>query len=230
MIIILLAWLSHYLVLKAAGNLCLRFFPSAKFSWFDELLTGFCVLSFFAVILSLFIPVNAWTHLVLLIFSFFYLGVNKILFPKIKLNYGQIIIAVIILILAVPIPNHGDSAFYHAQAVKWIEHYKVVPGLGNFFGRLAFNSTFFNTQALFSFYPFSGIPSRFLNSFLVLNWFLHLFNMANNKDEKFNIRLLAILFGSITLCITRGWVSTIAPDVAVGLFMVILSFKLAKAL
>jgi hypothetical protein len=230
MIIVLLTWLSHYFILKTAGNISLRVFASGNRSWFDELLTGYCSLTVFAVILSLFIPVNAWVHLALLIFSVCYLTFNRLVFPALRPNYGQIIIAGVLLVMAVPVPHHGDSAFYHAQALKWIEHYKVVPGLGNFFGRLAFDSTLFTTQSVFSFYPFSDISSRFLNSFLILIWFVHLFTIASDPEEPSGRRLMAVLFACITMCITRGWVSTIATDVAVGLFMLIISYKVTDGL
>ncbi|MBR6381200.1 MAG: hypothetical protein IKS07_05940 [Lachnospiraceae bacterium] len=46
---------------------------------------------------------------------------------------------------------HYDSDVYHAQAIRWIEEYGVVKGLGNFHGRLAYNSSSFALSALYSF-------------------------------------------------------------------------------
>ena len=43
-----------------------------------------------------------------------------------------------------------DTGLYHAQNIKWIQEYAVVPGLGNVHGRFAFNSMFFPVSALFS--------------------------------------------------------------------------------
>lgn len=48
-------------------------------------------------------------------------------------------------------PWHSDTNLYHAQAIRWIEEYGVVKGLGNLHNRLAYNSAFFPLQALFSF-------------------------------------------------------------------------------
>ncbi len=45
---------------------------------------------------------------------------------------------------------HADTDLYHAQAIRWIEEYGVVKGLGNLHHRLAFNSAFMPLQALFS--------------------------------------------------------------------------------
>ncbi len=43
-----------------------------------------------------------------------------------------------------------DTDMYHAQAIRWIEEYGVVKGLGNAIRNLAYNSSFFPLTALFS--------------------------------------------------------------------------------
>ncbi|MCR5670053.1 MAG: hypothetical protein K6G10_03535 [Butyrivibrio sp.] len=45
---------------------------------------------------------------------------------------------------------HYDSDLYHAQAIRWIEEYGVVKGLGNVHLRLAYNSSSFAVSALYS--------------------------------------------------------------------------------
>ena len=45
---------------------------------------------------------------------------------------------------------HIDSDLYHAQSIRWIEEYGVVPGLGNLHERFAYNSSFFALSALYS--------------------------------------------------------------------------------
>lgn len=47
-------------------------------------------------------------------------------------------------------PSHYDTYLYHIQAIRWIEEYGVVPGLGNIHFRFAYNSAFMPLQALFS--------------------------------------------------------------------------------
>ena len=46
---------------------------------------------------------------------------------------------------------HYDTGLYHAQSIRWIEEYGVVPGLGNLHSRLAYNSAAFGLSALYSF-------------------------------------------------------------------------------
>lgn len=45
---------------------------------------------------------------------------------------------------------HYDTSLYHAQSIRWIEEYGVVPGLGNLHSRLAYNSAAFCLSALYS--------------------------------------------------------------------------------
>lgn len=45
---------------------------------------------------------------------------------------------------------HYDTGLYHAQSIRWIEEYGVVPGLGNLHSRLAYNSSAFCFSALYS--------------------------------------------------------------------------------
>lgn len=67
--------------------------------------------------------------------------------------------------------GESDTWFYHSQSIIWIKEYAVVPGLGNLFGRLAFNSHFFIVSALFSTFPSEG---RVL--FPILSFFFFIFN------------------------------------------------------
>lgn len=46
---------------------------------------------------------------------------------------------------------HYDTGLYHAQSIRWIEEYGIVPGLGNLHSRLAYNSASFCLSALYSF-------------------------------------------------------------------------------
>jgi hypothetical protein len=232
MIIILCIWLAQFIILKTFGKLAIKFTGNLNLTWFGELMLGYCTLSAVSVILSLFIPLNSYVFVVLLLFSipvFIYNSfTNKTSFYKPKIT--ELLIALLVLILTVPVPNHGDSAFYHAQALQWVEKYSVVPGLANFFGRLAFNSSFFTTEALFSVYPFSDISSRFLNGFLVMVWFVFLFQKTTDRNESLITRTTAVLFALISILISRGWISTIAPDVTTGLFMMIISYHFILAI
>jgi hypothetical protein len=53
---------------------------------------------------------------------------------------------------------HSDSGYYHAQSIRWIEEYGLVPGLGNLLPPLAIDYLWFQPCALFGFSDF--LPQR----------------------------------------------------------------------
>lgn len=63
---------------------------------------------------------------------------------------------------------HYDTSLYHAQSIRWIEEYGVVPGLGNLHTRLAYNSAAFCLSALFSFAFWGGQSYHCVGGFLAL--------------------------------------------------------------
>lgn len=65
-------------------------------------------------------------------------------------------------------PTNYDSGLYHFNAIRWINSFPIVPGLGNLHGRLAFNQSFFTYVAALNFYPFFGHGRSVANSFLLL--------------------------------------------------------------
>jgi hypothetical protein len=62
------------------------------------------------------------------------------------------------LTISTGLPANPDTSLYHAQAIRWIETYPVVLGLGNLHTRLAYNSSWLVANALFSF-SFTGLQS-----------------------------------------------------------------------
>jgi len=65
--------------------------------------------------------------------------------------FTALLAIIITLVLSTLKPNNSDTGLYHAQAIRWIETFPAVPGLGNYHSRLAFNSNWFPLQAAFSF-------------------------------------------------------------------------------
>ena len=63
---------------------------------------------------------------------------------------------------------HYDSDLYHAQAIRWIEEYRAVKGLGNIHVRFAYNSSFFALSALYSMKFLTGRSLHAVNGFMAL--------------------------------------------------------------
>lgn len=65
------------------------------------------------------------------------------------------------------LPGGYDVGLYHMDAIRWIESYKVIPGLGNLHSRLAFNSNIHLLNAFFGLSGIFGTPLHTVNGFLV---------------------------------------------------------------
>lgn len=114
---------------------------------------------------------------------------------------------VLLFILLIPIviyslssPYLYDLDLYHIQYMRWISEYKIIPGLGNLHGRLAFNSSFLMLSSIFmnfkAFYifPFNGL----FNIFVIFELFRK-FGQRNNTTNAVYILIFVIyihFFGS----------------------------------
>lgn len=65
-------------------------------------------------------------------------------------------------------PQAYDSGLYHLSAIRWINSYAIVPGLGNLHGRLGFNQSFFTYVAALNFYPYFNQGRSIANTFLLM--------------------------------------------------------------
>ena len=122
--------------------------------------TGIAILTVYAQIVSLFTGVglgaNIGIILICLLIAVYYrqellsdvYGMLHVLRAK-----GNIFIYLVVFLLMAYGASHGimhyDSDLYHAQAIRWIEEYGIVRGLGNLHVRLAYNSSAFAISALF---------------------------------------------------------------------------------
>ncbi|HEX9013726.1 MAG TPA: hypothetical protein VF813_09430, partial [Anaerolineaceae bacterium] len=70
------------------------------------------------------------------------------LHPLVALTAAAVLLTA--LIKTAQLPQNYDTGLYHAQAIRWMETYPAVPGLGNIHDRLAFNSSWLLASAAFS--------------------------------------------------------------------------------
>ena len=133
------------------------------------IVTGIVLVTVYAQIVSLFAKVSLGANLVLLalsiIIAVYYrdelyedlLG----MLGKMRAGANFYVYLAVFLIMADGASHgimHYDSDLYHAQAIRWIEEYGIVRGLGNLHVRLAYNSSAFALSALYSF-KFLGTQS-----------------------------------------------------------------------
>jgi hypothetical protein len=136
-----------------------------NYEWSDVFFIGFAIVGAILSIISLWFPLTAYTLLSLLVFSIIFLLFEYIkegqirLFTTIKQKIKSlpllykilIVLLFVVLLLYSLLPPLGyDTGLYHWQAMKWLESYPVVPGLGNIHGRFAFNSNALLLHSVFS--------------------------------------------------------------------------------
>jgi len=113
-----------------------------------------------------------------------------------------------------------DVGFYYLQSIKWIQEFPVVPGLGNLFTRLANNSNWFVTCAVFNPYWFK--PAYGLNGFLLFTTVIFLlklyFNPVYNLSKK--ARIILFCLAAIPVASLYQWrVESQNTDVVVTLLL-----------
>jgi len=191
MLITLLAWIYITLICWLWGMLIIhslkRFTNEHEYilPHFSILcVLGLAGITCFGGILSLFIPLGGWlAHLIILTpsFLFFLKNPRLLVFRELKKQLTGLNWAVLFLLSACCLMTmvmsswkiiHPDTLAYHAQIIQWIEKYKAVPGLVHLENRLGLQNYWFVACAIFSF-KFTGIGVlTFINSAVLLWYFI----------------------------------------------------------
>ncbi len=171
----------------AAFNRVLHLEQTLSPSLFLSTLAGFIPLVFLTSLFSIFFPIDRMAAILLLsgaiLLLIWLLRYRRDWYTRWISDFRNIhpltwltvsIALITTLVLATLKPGNSDTGLYHAQAIRWIETFPAVPGLGNLHSRLAYNSNWFPLQAGFSF-AFLGFRSFHLVgallSALSLVWF-----------------------------------------------------------
>ena len=144
-------------------------------------ITGIAGIGTFLALFSLFARTGILANLIIISFCiiWFFLKreeISQLIITKIrdlrKIHIPVLIASLILFILLILFtqmyPSVYDTGLYHAQNIKWISSYRVIPGLGNLHGRFAFNNQSFLLEALFSFSFLLKGPFHVLNGYLLL--------------------------------------------------------------
>lgn len=194
------------------------------------LISGLVLLSVIAELVVLFFPigliVQAALVIILLAIAVSKWNDCKNLFKTIVFEFSTWPTLLLILFFltwtAILLINAGptmmdDTESYHIQSIKWIQEYGSVPGIVNLHVRFGFNSSWFSSVALFSFW------SKTTGGFTVMNscisvwlcyWFIEKFNQfqkENNIQAAFAI--LSIFIVSLAIWpLIRGNAATTNYD------------------
>lgn len=116
-------------------------------------------------------------------------GKGKLLFTGIAVLY--------VLYLSSQQSLSYDEGLYYAQFIKWMQHYKVVPGLANLHERFGFNSHWHVLSAVFNFSWLTGITDNHINGVVYLLTLLYL--LPREQDNQFVTLLKAGMLVMISM-------------------------------
>ncbi|RRB07050.1 LIC_10190 family membrane protein [Larkinella rosea] len=184
----------------------------------DLVLVGLCLLVLLVQLASLFFPANYYI-------AFFWLGgavsmalaapaTTKSYIRRFTRQQKQIplfwLMVAIVLLYSTLEPSNVDSGMYHLPSMRWYERFRVIPGLGNLHGRLAFNSSFLVTSAAFGFTDLAGQTLFPLNGFVFLVICWRLLGLVRSKNT---VRFLALVVMMLLLFYHIRQVFSPTPDV-----------------
>lgn len=146
-----------------------------------------------------------------------------------KLNPVATLVACFLLFtwtaLALTTPSIYDGGLYHFQAIRWLNEFPIVLGLGNLSGRLAFNQSYFPYLALLNIAPFFGKGYAFGGLTLMILTCATLFEAQLYKMRGGWWLNLWVMIALITI---SRYLSSPSPDVAVVLIQVSIFIFLIK--
>ncbi len=137
---------------------------------------GIGIVTVYAQLFSLFSGVGLTANIVLCLICFLCIAIYRTDFLeslnqfRLSITPGKaVVILLLFLLFAYGTSNgliHYDTGLYHAQSIRWIEEYGVIPGLGNLHSRLAYNSASFALSALYSMFFLGGQSFHCTGGFL----------------------------------------------------------------
>lgn len=194
--------------------------------------------SFYFNLLSFWLPVNYWTLIPLGLagigVTVFYREHTRAVSRSIRQNVAfffssshwpaTIIIGIVLFTYWILPCGTGDSYLYHIQSVLWYEKFKVVPGLANLNGRLAFNPASFLIESAYSFtgpvgqslYPLNGAAALFIFSWLLLRVF------------RSGRSLISLAYAALIILVYRHTLVTISSSTSDTMSMVCMVYVLVR--
>ncbi len=201
MLSVLMIWAVALWIFAILGQVGLRLMYGKENIFEKEydinIIVGMCICNLYAQFFSVFMPVGMMAFVGIAILSLFagiWILNKKEFFLDLKIWLKHFFKRRYILLISVSLvgavlwtvitPQHYDTYLYHAQAIRWIEEYGVVPGLGNLHYRLAYNSSYMTLQALFSFKWLTGQSFHAMNGFITVFMLIYVMNTLLQRNEK----------------------------------------------
>jgi hypothetical protein len=143
--------------------------------------------------------------------------------------YGLAFLAACFIWISVAMagPTNYDSGLYHFGSIKWLNEHSITYGLVNLHTRLAYNQSYFALIALLNFSPIYDRAYAGTGVFLFILTAATCVQLVRDLTSKpaFLLFALLVLAGGFVLK-----ASSPTPDLAVGLFQVVILLILLKVL
>lgn len=200
------------------------------------ILGGLITISIYLQVVYIIIPINqlAWAGIIffMVILSLKLGAAEHILFQakSIVSRFStqrlptQLLLILIVSICSLNIiirPGAFDTGSYHLQAIKWAEHYPVLPGLVNVTCQFGFNSSWFLLNA-FSGMWFIGMNSVYImNCFILVLFISYLLRKTKNSSEPEGRFMKLFRLVSLIFClpfIFFKYTGEVSPDFPIIIF------------
>jgi hypothetical protein len=249
MIVILIWWIQFFIITCALGFLTIKilsiYLPGVEHrsNFFRAFWLGFVVLITFLQFVSLFLPINYFTLLVLWLISILTILIfhKELLITLIgfkKEDTSLYLRALFVLAIAVTMlfvlfsatqdVYQADAYIYHFNAVHWISEFPAVPGLIHIHERLAFNSSFFLFAALNNIWFLHDAYYHTALSFLVvitaIQWIAVLFSKNYTWKQKLFVVSTAP-FVLVAIVLSKR-VSSVSTDLSTFLISLVFALEL----
>lgn len=240
MIVTLLIWLYTLSLCYVYGQLFLKRLPIQADLPAAPLIVvvGLIVLTTLASFFSLVSEIGFWFNVLVLAGAIAAIVTNNVRVPRIQRPAAWIpliVLGVALLLLlenATHPPVNPDTNIYHAQAIRWIENFPAVPGLGNLHGRLAFNSAWFISNAIFSLsFLGPGISFHLTGSVLFLAVMFYFWGGFGQiaRHEYTPAALMKVLFIPIAFSLLGAEISSPGTDLPVSLLLWLIAVLWAES-
>jgi len=224
MLTLLFLWSFLYFLLSTLGAGLLSLAPRdwrQPLTQTETILAGIIGLLGLLQLVSLVLPVNSGSVVAL---SLFAILLNWALanrpFRSAAANLWKVaqqpmfwLLVLTVLLYAIQRPGNPDSGTYHLPAIRYTERFAAIPGLGNLFSRLAFNSSFFVVSAAVGFTDLMGQTLFPLNGFLLLLFGTYGFQQLRQSDRISAQPALLLGILGLSLFFLIRQVSAPTPDV-----------------
>lgn len=164
MVSVIFIWLYMLITCYIVGFACMNA-VSGNTKWRAEKETGYLyagigAVTVYAQVFSLFWKVGLLANGILILICLLCLTlfrkelITQLHDFRLTITYQRLLVSIVLFLLFAYGTSKGiihyDTGLYHAQSIRWIEEYGLVPGLGNLHSRLAYNSASFCLSALYS--------------------------------------------------------------------------------